>query len=248
MKETGKPSLLISFLPLILIILIVSKVQPLPALIIATILGGISSIIFQSDLLRQISDKPYTMVLKSLFIKTNIETNSELVNNLLKSNGMMGMLKTVLLIISAMIFSGTMEAGGMLEKIAHSIIKLAKSTGSLVATTVATSVFFNLTASDQYIAIVVPGRMFSDLYREKNLKSEVLSRTLEDAGTQTSVLVPWNTCGATQSSILGVSVFTFAPFCFFNILSPVFSILWAYLGYKIRRIDPLNSLNSISPS
>ena len=122
-----------------------------------------------------------------------------------------------------------------LVKITNSVIKWAQSTGSLVTTTIATSIFFNITASDQYIAIVVPGRMFSDIYKERGLKPEVLSRTLEDGGTITSVLIPWNTCGATQSRVLGVPTMEYVPYAFFNFLSPLFSILFAYLNYKIRR-------------
>ncbi len=117
------------------------------------------------------------------------------------------------------------------------MIRYAQSTGSLVATTIATSIFFNITASDQYIAIVVPGRMFAKTYKERGLKPEVLSRTLEDGGTLTSVLVPWNTCGATQSRVLGVPTLSYLPYAFFNILSPLFSILFAYLNYKIRRFS-----------
>jgi NhaC family Na+:H+ antiporter len=128
-----------------------------------------------------------------------------------------------------------MESAGLLVKISGSVIQWAKSTGSLVATTIATSIFFNITASDQYIAIVVPGRMFSTEYNKRGLKPEVLSRTLEDGGTLTSVLVPWNTGGATQSRVLGVPTLSYVPYAFFNILSPLFSILFAYLNYKIRR-------------
>ena len=230
------PYLLI--VPTVLIILIISKVDPLPALMAGVFLGAVFAFFFQKDLLHNLyQNKPVLTVLRSVFIDVSIETQNETMDNLLVSSGMLGMLKTVLLILSAMIFSGAMEAAGFLERIAMSLIKLAKSTGSVVTTTVATSIFFNLTASDQYLAIVVPGRMYADVYKKMNLKSEVLSRALEDAGTQTSVLVPWNTCGATQSSILGVSVFTYMPYCFFNILSPLFSVLWAYLNIKIRRIN-----------
>ena len=124
----------------------------------------------------------------------------------------------------------------MLRKITASVIRFANSTGSLVATTIGTSVFFNITASDQYISIVVPGRMFANTYKERGLKPEVLSRTLEDGGTITSVLIPWNTCGATQSRVLGVPTIEYVPYAFFNFLSPVFSILFASINYKIRRL------------
>ena len=134
-----------------------------------------------------------------------------------------------------MVFGGVMESAGLLKRITRPIIKYAKSTGSLVASTVITCIFFNTTASDQYLAIVVPGRMFRKTYQEKGLKPELLSRTLEDSGTMTSVLVPWNTCGATQSRVLGVPTLAYAPYAFFNIISPLMTILIAYLNIKIRR-------------
>ena len=138
-----------------------------------------------------------------------------------------------------------MDSAGLLRRISESIIKWARSTGSLVASTVVTSIFFNITASDQYIAIVVPGRMFSKTYRERGYKPELLSRTLEDGGTVTSVLVPWNTCGATQARVLGVSTTTYLPYCFFNIISPFMSIAIAYLNFRIRR---LNGVNGTEPA
>jgi NhaC family Na+:H+ antiporter len=149
---------------------------------------------------------------------------------------MSGMLLTIWLILSAMTFGGVMESSGLLMRITEEIVKFAKSTGSLVASTAATCIFFNITASDQYISIVVPGRMYADTFKKMNLKPEVLSRTLEDAGTVTSVLVPWNTGGATQSRVLGVSTFEYLPFAFFNYISPLMSVLFAYAKIKIRRI------------
>jgi len=139
--------------------------------------------------------------------------------------------------LTAMVFGGVMECTGMLKTIAHSIIKMAQSTGSLVASTAATCITFNVTASDQYIAIVVPGRMFASTYRERGLAPENLSRTLEDSGTVTSVLIPWNTCGAYQSGVLGVATLSYLPYCFFNIISPIMTITFAYLNIKIRKLD-----------
>ena len=156
--------------------------------------------------------------------------------NLLKSAGMYGMLNTIWLIICAMIFGGILESTGLLRRIAEPIINYAKSTGSLVATTTGTCIFFNITASDQYISIVVPGRMFADSYKEKGLAPENLSRTLEDSGTVTSVLIPWNTCGATQSAVLGVATLSYLPYCFFNLISPIMTIIYAYLGIKIKKL------------
>ena len=135
-----------------------------------------------------------------------------------------------------MCFGGVMETSGALKKISQSIIQYAESTGSVIATTACTCLFFNVTASDQYLSIVVPGRMYDDTFKDKGLAPENLSRTLEDSGTVTSVLVPWNTCGATQSAVLGVATMIYLPFCFFNIISPLMTILYGYLGFKIKKI------------
>lgn len=231
--------------PVLVIGMIVRKVSAVPALLFGTLLGGLFAIIFQPHVIEQISgvsdnffQSCYMAVMKAMYTDISVTTNSELVNELLSTGGMAGMLNTIWLIICAMVFGGIMESTGMLARITASIIRLANSTGSLVLSTTATCVFFNITASDQYLAIVVPGRMYANTYRERGLAPENLSRTLEDSGTVTSVLIPWNTCGATQSSVLGVSTWVYAPFCFFNIISPFMTILFAYLNIKIRKINP----------
>lgn len=136
-----------------------------------------------------------------------------------------------------MVFGGIMESSGMLATIANRVVLFAKNTTSLIATTAGTCVFFNATASDQYLAIIVPGRMFASVFKNRGLKPENLSRTLEDSGTVTSVLFPWNTCGATQASVLGVATGTYWMYCFFNIISPLMSVLIAAIGFKIRKMD-----------
>ncbi|MCK5136184.1 MAG: Na+/H+ antiporter NhaC [Bacteroidales bacterium] len=232
--------------PASLIYIIIKKIPPLPALLAGSLMGGIFAIIFQPHLVREVAlglnsdtttlfKASYLSVMQSIFGDISITTQNDMVNELLSTTGMRGMLNTIWLILSAMIFGGAMESAGLLVKITNSVIRWAQSTGSLVTTTIATSIFFNITASDQYIAIVVPGRMFADTYKKRGLKPEVLSRTLEDGGTITSVLVPWNTCGATQSRVLGVPTMEYLPYAFFNFLSPLFSILFAYLNYRIRR-------------
>ncbi|RLD66940.1 MAG: sodium:proton antiporter, partial [Bacteroidetes bacterium] len=158
-------------------------------------------------------------------------------NDLFSTGGMAGMLNTIWLILSAMIFGGIMQATGMLVKITESVIKLVKSDGSLITSTALSAMFFNITASDQYIAIVVPGKMYSEAYKKRGLKPEVLSRTLEDAGTVTSVLIPWNTGGATQARVLGVATGEYLPYAFFNLISPVMTIIFAYFNIKIRRFS-----------
>ncbi len=228
--------------PFALFTLIMRKVSPLPALMAGTLLGGIFAVVFQHDLIYQIGGKgsytevSYIAFMKSMFGEISIQTSNVSMDKLLHTRGMTGMLNTVWLIMSAMVFGGVMESAGLLKRITLAIITWARSTGSLVGSTVSTCLFFNVTASDQYLAIVVPGRMFAETYKDRDLKPEVLSRTLEDSATVTSVLIPWNTCGATQSTVLGVSTFAYAPYAFFNIISPIITTLFAYLGIKIRRL------------
>lgn len=169
---------------------------------------------------------------------TNIITENTLINELLSTGGMNGMLGTIWLIICAMIFGGVMEKTGMLKAITKALIPLAKSVGSLIATTTATCITFNVTASDQYLAIVVPGKMFSKLYKKQGLHPKVLSRTLEDSGTVTSVLIPWNTCGAYHSNVLGVATGDYFMYCFFNLLSPIMTVIFGIFNVKIAKIVP----------
>lgn len=230
--------------PALVLFMIVRKVPAIPALLVGALLGGIFAIIFQPEIVKQISgvaDNPlksgFVGVMKAMSMSISIQTDNQMINELLSSRGMAGMLNTIWLILCAMIFGGVMESAGLLKRIVEEIIKLANSTGSLVGSTALTCVFFNLTAGDQYMAIAVPGRMFADIYKKRGYKPELLSRTLEDAGTVTSVLIPWNTCGATQSRVLGVSTMTYAPYCFFCIISPLMTVLQAYINYKIRRFS-----------
>ncbi|MDX9847092.1 MAG: Na+/H+ antiporter NhaC [Tenuifilaceae bacterium] len=242
---------LLFLVPIILIVVIVNKMPPLPALMVGTLLGGVFAVIFQPQIITQIAGtdtgygfSSYITIMKSMFGEITISTENADVNDLLSTRGMAGMLNTIWLILSAMVFGGVMEAAGLLVRITESVIRFAQSTGSLVATTVGTCLFFNITASDQYISIVVPGRMFAKTYRDRGLKPEVLSRTLEDSGTVTSALIPWNTCGATQSAVLGVPVLTYLPYAFFNIISPFMSIFMAAFNIKIRRFaDDKTSTN-----
>ncbi len=242
-KNTFNINPLLFLAPIILIVIIIKKMPPIPALMIGSLLGGVAAIIFQPQLISQLSGidagyakQSYMVVLQSMYGDIAIDTGNAKISKLFTSSGMAGMLLTVWLIIAAMVFGGVMESSGLLKRITLSIIKYARSTGSLVASTAVTCIFFNITASDQYISIVVPGKMFAKTYKDKNLKPEVLSRTLEDAGTVTSVLVPWNTGGATQSRVLGVGTLEYLPYAFFNYLSPLMTILVAYLNIKIRRI------------
>jgi len=227
-------------LPLIVFSLVAKKVPALPALVLGVFLGALFTIIFQQDLLRQFLSSDYSassIYGKIMDVAANgfkIHTGHEVVDKLLSRGGMSSMLNTVWLILSAMIFGGVMEATGMLEVIASSILKLVRGTTSLIAATISSCLVMNLTASDQFLAIVVPGKMFKNSYEKFNLAPENLSRSLEDAGTLTSVLVPWNTCGAYFATILGVSTFSYLPFCFFNLVNPIIAIFIAAMGYKIK--------------
>ncbi len=229
--------------PVIVIALIVKKVPAIPAITAGAVLGGIFALIFQKDVVLAVSgyesytwEAAYVGVMTSFYGDVAISTGNTLVDDLLSSSGMYGMLGTVWIVFSAMMFGGVMERCGMLKRIAEAVISFVNSAGSLVAATVGTCVFFNITASDQYLAIVVPGRMYTDTFKEMDLAPENLSRTLEDSGTVTSVLVPWNTCGAYHAGVLGVSTLAYLPFAFFNLISPFMTMFYAFAKIKIRTL------------
>ncbi|MFZ1271297.1 MAG: Na+/H+ antiporter NhaC [Bacteroidales bacterium] len=231
--------------PAMLIYIIAKKVPPLPSLLAGTLLAALLAVIYQPHILKEVAatggsftKQAYIAIMKTMFGTVSVTTDNQAVNELLITRGMAGMLNTVWLIICAMVFGGIMEASGMLKTITGKLMKFVHNAGTLVGSTVATCLFFNITASDQYLSIVIPGRMYAKKFRDMGFKPELLSRTLEDSGTVTSVLVPWNTCGATQSSVLGVSTWAYAPYCFFNIISPFMSVFIASIGYKIRRYTP----------
>ncbi|WP_339700907.1 Na+/H+ antiporter NhaC [uncultured Roseivirga sp.] len=233
--------------PLAVIGMILKKMPAIPAILIGALLGAVFALIFQPDVIVSVAgweganwEVTFVGVMKSLYGDIRVVTGHAMVDELLTSGGMAGMLKTVWLIISAMIFGGVMEGTGLLKRIAAAVISKVNSTGSLVAATAGTTIFFNGTASDQYLAIVVPGRMYADIYKRKGLAPENLSRTLEDSGTVTSVLIPWNTCGAYHSGVLGVATGAYLPYAFFNLISPLMTVAFAYLNIKIKRITPSN--------
>ena len=241
--------------PVVVIGMIVKKVPAIPALLIGTLLGGLYAIIFQPDLINHLnaSDNPsllsylknsYTSVMNAMTVNVSVNTGDLAVNELVSTSGMSGMLNTIWLIICAMSFGGIMEATGLLKRITSSLMNFVKSRKSLVLTTSSTCIFLNLTASDQYLSIVVPGRMFADSYKKYNLHPKNLSRTLEDSATVTSVLVPWNTCGATQAGVLGVATITYLPYCFFNLLSPIMTLIFSYASIKIAKLKSTNETSN----
>lgn len=242
-REKFNINLWLFLVPLTVILMIVKKTPPLLALFIGTLLGGLFALIFQSQLLLELSGSEvldfraiYQTILNSITVNTQIETSDPLLNELFSSGGMQGMLGTVWLIICAMVYGGVMDAIGALQAISNAFLKWAHTTFQLVAGTAVSSLTVNLTASDQYLAIVVPGKMFAQAYRDRKLAPENLSRTLEDAGTVTSVLVPWNTCGAYQSGVLGVGVAEYFIYAFFNWISPLMTLIYAYFNIKIKKI------------
>ena len=229
--------------PVLVVVMIVKKTPPLIALLAGTLLGGVVALIFQPSLVASITganslnlENGYKGMLTAFTTDVSISTSNEALNDLFNSGGMAGMLGTIWLIVCAMVFGGVMEAIGALNRITQSLLSLAQSTFGLFASTVASCLAINLTASDQYLAIVVPGKMFSKAYKDRGLAPENLSRTLEDSGTVTSALIPWNTCGAYHSSVLGVPVFEYFIFAVFNYVSPFVTLIFAALNIKIKQL------------
>ena len=239
---------LIFIVPAIVIFMIVKKAPPLIALFAGTLLGGIFSLIFQSKVILELSGlshltfySAYQTIVNAITIETQINTSNQLLNDLFYSGGMKGMMNTIWLIICAMVFGGAMDGIGALRTISERLLIWAKSTFKLFASTLASCLTVNLTASDQYLSIVIPGKMFAKAYKKRKLAPENLSRTLEDSGTVTSVLIPWNTCGAYQSGVLGVSVADYFLYAIFNLVSPIMTLFYAAFKIKIKMIS--NRLN-----
>ena len=242
-KNTFYISPLLFTVPLVVVFMIFKKTPPLIALFIGTLLGAVFALLFQIDTISQISggsnniSDVYKTILNSITVETKIESGDKILNELFSSGGMKGMLDTIWLVICAMVFGGIMEAIGALKRISNFLLNLGKTTFSLFASTVGSCLTINLSASDQYLSIVIPGKMFSKAYEDKDLAPENLSRTLEDSGTVTSVLIPWNTCGAYQSGILGVGVLEYFVYAIFNWLSPFTTLFVAAINFKIKRLN-----------
>jgi NhaC family Na+:H+ antiporter len=242
-KESFNISPVLFIVPIIVIFMIVKKAPPLVALMVGTLLGGIFAVIFQPDLVKQVAGtedlsfiSAYKGVMNAMTVDTSITTSSAALNDLFSSGGMKGMLGTIWLIICAMVFGGVMDAIGALARISRAVLNLFDSIFGLFVSTVISCVGLNALASDQYLAIVIPGRMYKKAFEDKGLAPENLSRTLEDSGTVTSVLVPWNTCGAYQSGVLGVDTMSYAGYAFFNYLSPIMTLTFAAFKIKIKQL------------
>ena len=228
---------LLFLIPALVIILAFLKVRPVIALSFGILGAIIFSIIFQNNILDSIDPSKSTSILLSIFTDTSIPTENVRIIRLYDSGGMKGMLWTIYLTISAMIFGGSMDGIGALKKITNYLLNKAESTFGLFVSTAASCLGINIVASDQYLAIVIPGKMFKDAFEEKNLSAVNLSRTLEDTGTVTSALIPWNTCGAYHHGVLGVSVADYFIYAIFNWLSPITTLIYASLMIKIKMIS-----------
>ncbi len=242
-KDTFYISPFLFIVPIVVVFMIFKKTPPLIALFIGTVLGAVFALFFQIDTISQVSggnnniSDVYKVILNSITVETEIESGNKILNELFSSGGMKGMLNTIWLVICAMVFGGIMEAIGALKRISNFLLNIGKSTFSLFASTVGSCLTINLSASDQYLSIVIPGKMFSKAYEDKGLAPENLSRTLEDSGTVTSVLIPWNTCGAYQSGILGVGVLEYFVYAIFNWLSPFTTLFIAAINFKIKQLN-----------
>jgi Na+:H+ antiporter, NhaC family len=234
-------------LPAVLVIVLVTRRVPaFPALLIGALTGCVFAVLFQQQaVLRYVAAPELAApvgLLKgawtALFDGYRSASGNEALDELLSRGGMASMLSTVWLILSAMMFGAVMETTKMLQKIAATILGFVRGTGSLIAATLGTAIGMNVVASDQYIAIVLPGRMFRAEYQRRGLHPKNLSRSLEDAGTLTSVLVPWNTCGAFMAQTLGVSTFVYAPYAFFNLLNPIIAGIYGFTGFTIEKLPP----------
>ena len=228
--------------PILTGILIAKRLPAIVTLFASAFMAAIAMVIAQPELILQIANVENSSALSSLkaiiiasTTNNSIETGNELLNNLVTTRGMGGMMGTIWLIICAMCFGGVMYGSGMLSAITQIFLRVARRTVSVVSSTVGSGLFFNLVTGDQYISIILTGNLFRKLYDERDLEHRLLSRSIEDSATITSVLIPWNSCGMTQSTVLGVATLTYMPYCVFNIISPLMSIFMATIGYKIYK-------------
>ena len=245
--NTFNISLVLFIVPIIVLIMIVKKTPPIKALTLGTLLGALFAVLFQPQIINELSDSsnssiiaPYKVLIDTITSDVSITTESEILNELFSTGGMIGMLNTIFLVMATMIFGGSMDAIGAIKSISKALLNLADNIFKLFASTVASCLALNLTASDQYLSIVVSGKMFEKAFEDKGLAPENLSRTLEDSATVTSALIPWNSCGAYHSSVLGVSVGEYFIYAIFNWISPFMTLIYAALRIKIRTLGIKN--------
>ncbi len=230
--------------PVLTGVLIARKVSAIATLFIAAVIAGVAALMFQPDVIGAIAgndcaDLSFVDGFKGMSIMyygaTSVDTGNETLNSLVATRGMTGMLSTVFLIITASCFGGTLVGGGMLQSLTDALVRFVRRRVAMVASTVGTGVFANMITGDQYLAILLTSSLYKKLYQERGYESKLLSRSVEDSATVTSVLIPWNSCGMTQATVLKVATLEYLPYCFFNLLSPLMSIFIAAIGYKIVR-------------
>ena len=217
--------------PVLTGVMIARRWPAMVVLFLASMMAAIVAVVWQPALIAQIAGGSwYEGIMKVIYGSTQIETGVPALDKLVHTSGMAGMMPTIWLIICAQIFGGVVTATGVLRDVMEILLRFVRGTASLVASTVLTGIFCNIAMSDQFLSIILTSSMFKDVYRERGYESRLLSRTCEDGATVTSVLVPWNTCGLVQSTVLGVATLAYLPYCFFNLLSPVASVVVAALG------------------
>ena len=240
LSRTFHISLWTLLVPLFTGVLIARRVPSLIVLFSSSIMAGIVALILQPHILCEVAgnDNLTRGLAMTYYGATAIDTGNASLNELISTGGMAGMLNTIWLILCAMCFGAVMVASGMIESLTRVIVSWVRHRVSLVSSTVGTGIFLNLTTGDQFISIVLTADIFKEVYQDQGYESRLLSRTCEDAATVTSVLIPWNTCGMTQATVLGVPTLTYLPYCFFNMLSPLMSIIVAAIGWRINRRKP----------
>ena len=229
--------------PVITGVMIARRVPPIITLFMATLVAVAFGLIFQREAMLDIEPSLFKAAMRCVYDTTSLTTDNEMLTELVTTRGMAGMMGTIWLIICAMCFGGTMTASGMVGGISRLFIHMVRGRTSLVGSTVSTGLMINLAIADQYLCILLSGNMFKDIYDRQGYERRLLSRTIEDSVTVTSVLVPWNTCGMTQSTVLGVSTFVYLPYCFFNLLSPIVSVVVAAIGYKIFKVESTDAID-----
>ena len=229
-------------LPVIMLLVMANKkFPPIPTILAGVILGVLIALIFQRSAISSLGGETTNNLLTlfkgiwiTLFDGFVLNSGNDTLDNLMTRGGMSSMLSTVWLVLCAMVFGGVMEKTGLLQRLVDYALSFAHNTGTLIATTIATCIGANIITSDQYISVVLPGRMYKLEYQSRELDPRILSRTLEDSGTITSPLIPWNTCGAYMSATLGVATFAYLPYCFFNIINPIIALIYGFLNIKVH--------------
>lgn len=235
LERTFHISLWTLLVPLFTGVLIARRVPSLIVLFLSSVVAGVVALLFQPHILTEIGGGLVRGLAITYYGATAVDTGNASLNELVSTGGMAGMLNTIWLILCAMCFGAVMVASGMIESLTRVIVSWVRHRVSLVSSTVGTGIFLNLTTGDQFISIVLTADIFKEVYDDQGYETRLLSRTCEDAATVTSVLIPWNTCGMTQSTVLGVPTLTYLPYCFFNLLSPLMSIIIAAIGWRIVR-------------